>query len=602
MRTMFLVLSLALTVIGCTTQPEPVAQGGMGGAGGNGGTAASGAPSESVPCAVATVLEQHCTRCHGAPLRGGATVSLVRASDFALPRGAQSVGQAALARVPLATPQRMPPPPNAALSANEVAILSGWINGGALADPQGCAVQTAAPSMPVRDASEPLPPLDSSVIDPPDGGVLDELHGAWSMFGRDLSNSRANLDELAIGPSTVASLVPAWDAPGAACSATPAIVGGVVYLPSWDGSVVALRAQDGEQVWKAMLPSGIDSSPAVTRDRVFVTDTAGSLHALDRATGVVDWSVRVDPHPEAHLWSSPIVIESANLIVVGVASYEEVTTKDALTFRGSVVGLDLATGAERFKTFTTAGDADEGAGVAVWATASVDEARGLLYIGTGNNYVAPGSDLSDAMLAIDYASGDIVWSHQFLADDIFAITGASGPDHDIGSTANLFSAGGRDFVGVGIKSGVYAALDRDTGTPVWMANVSPGGIFGGIIAASAYANGLIYAAGNDPDAGETAVAAIDAASGAIVWDARLPQQSFGGLAYANGVVFMGTLSSTLTAFDALSGAVLWSETLTDVAASPAIANGMLFVAWGYPITLSSTDATSVGGLTAYRLP
>jgi polyvinyl alcohol dehydrogenase (cytochrome) len=452
------------------------------------------------------------------------------------------------------------------------------------------------------DSGNTLPPLDGGVIDPNDGGALEELHGGWSMFGRDLSNSRANLDEIAIGPTTVASLVPAWETPGASCSATPAVVGGVVYLPSWDGSVVALRAQDGEQLWKAMLPSGVDSSPAVTRDRVLVSDVAGSVHALDRATGDVVWSVRADPHPEAHLWSSPIVIEAQNLIVLGVASYEEVIVKDALTFRGSVVGLDLTTGQERWKTFTTAGDANEGAGVAIWATAAVDEARGMLYVGTGNNYVAPGSALSDSMLAIDYASGAIVWSHQFLADDVFAITGATGPDHDIGSTANLFSAGGRDLVGVGIKSGVYAALDRDTGVPVWMANVSPGGIFGGIIAASAYANGLVYAAGNDPDSGETAVAAIDAVDGAIVWDARVPQQGFGGLAYANGVVFIGTFSATLTAFDALSGGVLWSEVLPDVAASPAISNGMLFIPWGYPLTLSSSAAASAGGITAYRLP
>jgi len=206
------------------------------------------------------------------------------------------------------------------------------------------------------------------------------------------------------------------------------------------------------------------------------------------------------------------------------------------------------------------------------------------------------------MLAIDYESGAIVWSRQFLADDVFSLLGATGPDYDIGATANLFTANGKDLVGVGIKSGVYVALDRDTGIVEWMTPVSPGGIFGGIVASPAFANGMVFVTSNDAEAGETAVAALDAATGAVVWDERLPMQTFSGVAYANGVVFVGTLASTLTAFDATNGAVLWTEQLQDVAASPAISSGMLFIPWGYPITLSSSDTASTGGMTAYRLP
>jgi polyvinyl alcohol dehydrogenase (cytochrome) len=349
-----------------------------------------------------------------------------------------------------------------------------------------------------------------------------------------------------------------------------------------------------------MLPAAIDSSPAVSGERVYLSDAKGLVHALDRATGAVIWSVPADPHPEAHLWASPIIIESESLLVVGTASYEEVVFKEAMTFRGSVVGLDSVTGAERFRIRTSEGS--DGPGVAVWGTVTVDEERGVLYVGTGNNYAAPGSELSDSMLAIDYATGTLVWSHQFLADDIFSISGATGPDYDIGSTANMWTTpGGKDLLGIGIKSGMYVALDRDTGDVQWMANVSPGGIFGGIISAPAYANGVIYVAGNDAAGGQTSVKALDAATGAEVWHDALPQQSFGGIAYANGVVFVGTMASELTAFDAMSGARLWTETLPDVAASPVISNGMLFVSWGYPITLSGGDG-AVGGMSAYRLP
>ena len=568
--------------------------------------------AQALPCDVAAIVEANCVRCHGTVLRGGATIPFVQPQDFSALRGARTVAQAMVERITVGAAQPMPPPPAAALMPNEVATITAWVQGGAQLVAQGCVVHV--PELPMNTAGTIAPTTGGmggvggaggvggvgGVTVPDDGGVVEPVSGDWPMFGGDLTNSRANLHETAISTATVATLSSVWEHNGAATSATPAIVQGVAIVPAWDGSVTALRIEDGMQVWKVMLPAAIDSSPAVSGDRVYLADAAGSVHALDRVTGDELWSVKADPHPEAHLWSSPIVIESAGLVVVGTASYEEVIVKDELTFRGSVVGLDTLTGMERFRVRTSEGT--DGPGVAVWGTVSVDEGRGMLYVGTGNNYTAPGSKLSDSMLAIDYSNGELVWWHQFLADDIFAITGASGPDYDIGSTANLWTTpAGKDLVGVGIKSGVYAALDRDTGDMAWMHSVSPGGIFGGIISASAYANGVIYVASNDAAAGETAVMALDGATGNVVWQDALQQQTYGGVVYANGVVFVGTLSSELTAFDAMSGTRLWTEMLPDVVASPVVSNGTLLVTWGYPISLNG-GANAAGGMSAYRLP
>jgi polyvinyl alcohol dehydrogenase (cytochrome) len=271
------------------------------------------------------------------------------------------------------------------------------------------------------------------------------------------------------------------------------------------------------------------------------------------------------------------------------------------TFRGSVVALDAEDGDERWRFYTTAGDEREGAGVAVWATVSVDLERNALYVGTGNNYRAPGSDLADSLLAIDLAQGTRLWSKQFLPDDIFSLAGAEGPDYDVGSTANVFSGGGKDLVGVGVKSGVYAAFERDSGKQAWKTQVSPGGIFGGLIASPAYADGLVFAASNDAAADQTIVAALDAGSGEAVWQHKLDGQSFSGVAYANGVVFVATMSGTITALDASDGKALWHDAMPDVAGSPAIADGMLFVTWGYQLALSDGQP-GTGGLIAYALP
>lgn len=577
--------------------------------------------AEALPCDVAAIIEHNCTRCHGTVLRGGATIPLVQAHDFAAMRGARTVAQAIVERVTPGAGQPMPPPPNAALTQPEVAALTTWVQNGAPADPMGCVVHP--PEMPMTGGVGGVIAgaggaggiggsagvmagaggiggaggeggAGGQIIDPP------SPTGDWPMYGGDLTSSRANLAETAISKATVASLTPAWQHDGAATSATPAVSQGVVYLPAWDGSVTALNAADGTQVWQAMLGAAIDSSPAVAGDRVYISDAHGIVHALDRATGNVLWSTPADTHSEAHLWSSPIVIEAQQLVVVGTASHEEVVFKEQRTFRGSIVGFDSASGIERFRVHTSEGS--DGPGVGVWGTVSVDEDRGLLFVGTGNNYAAPGSELSDSMLAIDYSAGTLTWSHQFLADDIFAIGGATGPDYDIGSTANLWSTGaGKDLIGIGIKSGAYVALERDTGTMAWMQQVGPGGIFGGIISASAYANGIVYVACNDAAGGQTLVKALDAATGDVIWDDALTQQTYGGVSYANGVVFVGTMAMELVAFDAMTGDRLWTEMLPDVASSPVVAQGMLFVPWGYPISLSGGE-NAAGGMTAYKLP
>ena len=126
-------------------------------------------------------------------------------------------------------------------------------------------------------------------------------------------------------------------------------------------------------------------TPAVTPTTVFVGDDQGSVHALNRMDGTKVWSKLVDMHAEAHLWSSPIYVPDADMVLVGVASGEEAVA-GPWTFRGSVVALDAKTGEQRWKFFTTAADAMSGPGAAVWATPVVDVKRKLVIPGTGNAY------------------------------------------------------------------------------------------------------------------------------------------------------------------------------------------------------------------------
>jgi polyvinyl alcohol dehydrogenase (cytochrome) len=366
--------------------------------------------------------------------------------------------------------------------------------------------------------------------------------------------------------------------------------------------VYALDAATGMQRWMTSLPDLIDSSPAVTATTVFVGDDQGSVHALNRMDGKKIWSKLVDMHAEAHLWSSPIYVPDADMVLVGVASGEEAIA-GPWTFRGSVVALDAKTGEQRWKFFTTAADAASGPGAAVWATPVVDVKRKLVFVGTGNAYSGATGPLVDSMLALDLMSGERMWSHQFTSDDVFSITGAlGGVDYDLGASPNLFQAGGKDLLGIGIKSGDYVALARDTGEVAWMTHLTTGSVQGGFIASAAVAEDKVFGASNLFPQATTTVAALDAASGKALWMHELGGNAFGSVVYANGVAYLGLDNGDLYAFDAKSGNQLLKLTAPDaIAGGPNVVNGIVYVPWGYNWTLRE-GAAGNGGLTAYGLP
>lgn len=433
----------------------------------------------------------------------------------------------------------------------------------------------------------------------------------WTVYGGGSSNHRDAIGPSAISPATVGSLEEQWRVDGVVGStSTPAVLGGTVYFGAWDGALRAVDAATGDLRWETQLTSTlIDDSPAVHDDTVYVGDGAGNLHAVDRATGAPRWSVELDDHPQTRIFSSPVVVD--DIVVVGVASVELALIKDDYTFRGSVVGLDAETGDELWRLYTTTDDDAAGAGVSVWSSAAVDESRGALYIGTGNTYEEPAAPLSDALLAIDYETGDLLWERQFTEGDVYTIFSPppNGPDADIGAAPNLFGIGGRDVVGVGDKAGVYAALDRDTGETVWATELPTGSHLGGIMTTAAHHDGVLYLSSNQwvdhidfDDPGNTSVTyALDASDGSILWETPLPSPVFGAITHAHGVVLQPTIGGTAYALDASDGSVLWSDDPgADLGGGFSVVGDQVYVPYGFWFFAAPPNPD--GGLVAYGLP
>ncbi len=433
-----------------------------------------------------------------------------------------------------------------------------------------------------------------------DGGAAEVPPVEWVRVGYDLANTRAVEDEVTIGPDDVSELAPAWEVTGLdGVSGTPAVVDGTVYVGDWTGHVRALDAASGEELWAQQVSPGyIGGSVAVDGDRVVAGTFDARLVALDRDSGEVVWETDLDEHPKAVVFGSPIVVD--DLVVAGVGSFEVFVPGDPSTFRGSVVALDAATGEERWRFWTTAGDESEGPGVSIWSSPAVDTERGVLYVGTGQGYAPPAPPRSDALVALDLETGEEVWTAQFTAGDTWTIRDQTGADADVGAMPNLFTADGVDAVGVGDKAGTYRALDRDTGELLWERPLTEGGLQGGVMASAAVAAGTIYVASNDASQ-DALLFALDADTGEELWRAEVGAHVTGPVTWANDVLYLADDGGGIAAYAAEDGERLWRhEVDAPAAGGVAVVEGTVYAGWGWWLAAAPDDPS--GGIAAFRLP
>jgi polyvinyl alcohol dehydrogenase (cytochrome) len=448
--------------------------------------------------------------------------------------------------------------------------------------------------------------------------------GEWPFYGKDLANSRNGGSS---GPSynEATTLAPVWSlASGDGdFTGTPVVAGGKLVAASGGGSVFAVDAASGKQLWAKDLNQPINGTPALAGGVAYVplaTPGAPTLVALSMADGGELWRTRLDDQKNSDVFGSPVVWQPpsakhtrpracsrgayrkrhrrrcrktrrpAAFVFMGTsAEYGEVNDPD-VNVRGSVVALDAATGAVRWKTYTVSPGHDGGS---VWNAPAVDGAAGRLYVGTGNAYHKPAAATTDAVLELNARTGELVDHQQATAGDVWNGTEgrANGPDYDFGASLNLFAGeGGRRLVGAGQKSGTYWALDRRTLDPVWNAPTGPGApTVGGIVGSTAFDGKRIY--GPDTPGGE--VWALSNA-GAYAWvSSDGGPAHFSPVSVANGVVYSTDMSGHITARDSSTGVVLAKLPLG------APTWGGVSIAGGYVFAVTGTQNAS-GYVVAYR--
>ena len=231
------------------------------------------------------------------------------------------------------------------------------------------------------------------------------------------------------------------------------------------------------------------------------------MYAVNAQSGELIWSQDVRSHGRGIRLTGGMVLHNDRVYVPVSASGVSqggTPTFECCVGHGEIVALDAATGAIEWVYHTmeeaeytgeqnSLGVALRGpSGAPIWSTPTIDEERGLLYTTTGENTSHPATETSDAVIALDLATGEQRWVFQGLWNDVWntACGRTAGPncpnqrpstlaDKDFGGSAMLVKREAGDILLAGQKTGDVWALNPDTGALIWNQRIGTGTALGG---------------------------------------------------------------------------------------------------------------------------
>jgi quinoprotein glucose dehydrogenase len=313
-----------------------------------------------------------------------------------------------------------------------------------------------------------------------------------------------------IGPENVERLAVAWTydtrdstepfKPGGkppGFEATPAYADGRLYLSTPQGTVAALDAETGAEVWRVDLAVRRDVNysdpqnrgPSILDERLYVGTIDARLVCLERRdgrrcakfgrNGEIDLTTGLRHRPE---WAGEYGLTSApavyrDLVIVGSSVADNSRAQMA---SGEVRAFDATTGAVRWTFHPLPEDARAG-GANAWSRIVVDAKNALVFVPTGSaspDYfggLRPGNDeFANSIVVLRASSGAVVWHFQTVHHDLW--------DYDVASPPLLFPAEARPSktdrvqtgpgqttpaIAVGSKTGHVFLFNRVTGTPLF---------------------------------------------------------------------------------------------------------------------------------------
>lgn len=475
----------------------------------------------------------------------------------------------------------------------------------------------------------------------------------WTSVNQNQNNTRsspAGCTTITFDDVKNGLVVPQWSASGTSVQAAPIVSNGVVYygdsnnaLTHAPGHFYARSTATGALVQPIFTFPNADETvngPATLVGNVIyvttVSPTGLFLYAFDLTLTLIPsfgtgGVVNVDPgftSVEGNILAGPVVINNLVIVATTNSTPEETTTLNPV-YRGGLQAFNTTNGSLVWRTRISPPGSGFGTSGGAWSTAAVDTSLGLMFVGTTNATTPPASPLTDALLAINYSTGEVVWSRQYTANDVYSFQYACGFDYDNGASPNLFFIGNKAVVGAGSKAGCYKVFERATGIPVWcqsmMGEDSIASIDGN--PSAAYANGRVYTITNTDTSGIaynafsvlaqyglklgdptpiiqllvylgttdlTFIKSLDARNGNVKWTNISTSASLGAITEANGVLYTGNFLGNFRALNTQTGEAFTIATLGGTIGAPiTVVNNQIFI---------GLNISGAGGLFVYNKP
>lgn len=201
------------------------------------------------------------------------------------------------------------------------------------------------------------------------------------------------------------------------------IEGDLVFAPSADGHLFALRRSTGEKVWEFLAEHALWGRPAFDGERLYVASMDHHVYALDPDTGEEIWKTE---DLGGQIVTRPTISEDGRLFTTTQGS-----KTDDPSVSSQLVALDSATGSKLWNT-----------PVAGWVWASPLLVDGVLYFGDSAGY----------FYAVDVEQGNLLWKYP-----------ASGePKAKSSITGSPVAV--EDKIFFGSEAGIITILNRSDGT------------------------------------------------------------------------------------------------------------------------------------------
>ncbi len=351
--------------------------------------------------------------------------------------------------------------------------------------------------------------------------VLPRLPATSPMLGLNPAHTGFNASEYILSPANVSRLTAYWSTPtGDRINSTPAVVGNVVYVGSYDTKVYACDVTSGSIVWTASTGGAVTASPAVANGIVYIGSADHNIYALKAETGQMLWTV---PAKDA-LLSSPTVVNG--VIYIGSADHNvyalnaavgtvlwTVTTNDSVNASPSVIDGVVYIGSNDHTLYAC----DDFTGTVLWTASTGDSilaapaiANGVVYVGSADH----------SLYAFDAMTGKTLWT---IATGDRIVSGCA--------VAN-------EVVYFGSEDHKLYACHATTGNVLW--TLSTGDI---IDSTPMVANGVVYIG-----SGDHKLYACDAMTGKVLWTASTGDRIASSAVVVNGVVYVGSFDHKLYAF------------------------------------------------------